>query len=97
MPSSSLAASRIIEKLVLVGTSVTRAPAAPIDPEAAHLKTLVVHGEARRHRAAFGRDGLGAPAGTACYGCSRGRPFLSWTIAAAEKSGDSPPVFAPAA
>lgn len=39
-----LAASRDIEKLVLVGTSVTRAPAAPID-EAAHLKTLVVHGE----------------------------------------------------
>lgn len=39
-----LAASRNIEKLVLVGTSVTRAPAAPIDP-AAHLKTLVVHGE----------------------------------------------------
>jgi alpha/beta superfamily hydrolase len=39
-----LAASRTIEKLVLVGTSVTRAPAAPIDPEA-HLKTLVVHGE----------------------------------------------------
>ncbi len=39
-----LAASRNIEKLVLVGTSVTRAPAAPIDPEA-HLKTLVVHGE----------------------------------------------------
>jgi len=39
-----LAASRNIEKLVLVGTSVTRAPAAPIAPEA-HLKTLVVHGE----------------------------------------------------
>ena len=39
-----LAAGREIEKLVLVGTSVTRAPAAPID-EAAHLKTLVVHGE----------------------------------------------------
>jgi len=39
-----LAASRTIEKLVLVGTSVSRAPAAPIDP-AAHLKTLVVHGE----------------------------------------------------
>ncbi|MFS2036569.1 alpha/beta hydrolase [Polaromonas sp. CT11-55] len=39
-----LAASRAIEKLVLVGTSVSRAPAAPIDP-AAHLKTLVVHGE----------------------------------------------------
>lgn len=39
-----LAAGRDIEKLVLVGTSVTRAPAAPID-EASHLKTLVVHGE----------------------------------------------------
>jgi uncharacterized protein len=39
-----LSAARDIEKLVLVGTSVTRAPAAPID-EAAHLKTLVVHGE----------------------------------------------------
>lgn len=39
-----LAAGRTIEKLVLVGTSVSRAPAAPIDP-AAHLKTLVVHGE----------------------------------------------------
>ena len=35
---------RAIEKLVLVGTSVSRAPAAAID-EAAHLKTLVVHGE----------------------------------------------------
>ncbi|MFC5520210.1 alpha/beta hydrolase [Polaromonas jejuensis] len=35
---------RRIEKLVLVGTSVSRAPAAPIDA-AAHLKTLVVHGE----------------------------------------------------
>jgi uncharacterized protein len=39
-----LAATRTIEKLVLVGTSVTRAPAEPIAPEA-HLKTLVVHGE----------------------------------------------------
>jgi len=39
-----LGAGRTIEKLVLVGTSVSRAPAAPIDP-AAHLKTLVVHGE----------------------------------------------------
>ncbi|UUZ74321.1 alpha/beta fold hydrolase [Polaromonas sp. P1(28)-13] len=36
--------ARNIEKLVLVGTSVSRAPAAPIDA-AAHLKTLVVHGE----------------------------------------------------
>lgn len=36
--------ARDIEKLVLVGTSVSRAPAAPIDA-AAHLKTLVVHGE----------------------------------------------------
>jgi uncharacterized protein len=36
--------TRPIEKLVLVGTSVSRAPAAPIDA-AAHLKTLVVHGE----------------------------------------------------
>lgn len=39
-----LSAARDIEKLVLVGTSVSRAPAAPI-AEAAHLKTLVVHGE----------------------------------------------------
>lgn len=39
-----LSTARTIEKLVLVGTSVSRAPAAPID-EAAHLKTLVVHGE----------------------------------------------------
>ena len=39
-----LHASRSIEKLVLVGTSVSRAPAAPIDA-AAHLKTLVIHGE----------------------------------------------------
>ncbi|MEO7400150.1 MAG: alpha/beta fold hydrolase [Polaromonas sp.] len=39
-----LNASRPVEKLVLVGTSVSRAPAAPIEP-AAHLKTLVVHGE----------------------------------------------------
>ena len=36
--------SRNIEKLVLVGTSVSRAPAAPIDA-AAHGKTLLVHGE----------------------------------------------------
>ena len=35
---------RNIEKLVLVGTSVSRAPAAPIDA-AAHGRTLVVHGE----------------------------------------------------
>lgn len=35
---------RNIEKLVLIGTSVSRAPAAPIDASA-HLKTLVVHGE----------------------------------------------------
>ncbi|WP_341910075.1 alpha/beta hydrolase [Polaromonas sp. YR568] len=35
---------RPIDKLVLVGTSVSRAPAAPIDA-AAHDKTLVVHGE----------------------------------------------------
>ncbi|MDO9216249.1 MAG: alpha/beta hydrolase [Lacisediminimonas sp.] len=35
---------RSIEKLVLVGTSVSRVPAAPIDP-AAHLRTLVLHGE----------------------------------------------------
>ena len=39
-----LNASRNIEKLVLVGTSVTRSAAASIDA-AAHLKTLVVHGE----------------------------------------------------
>lgn len=39
-----LNASRNIEKLVLVGTSVSRSVAAPIDA-AAHLKTLVVHGE----------------------------------------------------
>ncbi len=39
-----LRASRNIEKLVLIGTSVSRAPAAPVD-QAAHAKTLVVHGE----------------------------------------------------
>lgn len=39
-----LHASRPVEKLVLVGTSVSRAPAAPVDV-AAHAKTLVVHGE----------------------------------------------------
>ena len=39
-----LQATRNIDKLVLVGTSVSRAPAAPIDA-AAHLKTLVIHGE----------------------------------------------------
>ncbi|MHB1250062.1 MAG: alpha/beta hydrolase, partial [Polaromonas sp.] len=39
-----LIATRNIEKLVLVGTSVSRARAAPID-KAAHLKTLVLHGE----------------------------------------------------
>lgn len=36
--------TRNIEKLVLVGTSVSRVPAAPID-KTAHLKTLVLHGE----------------------------------------------------
>ena len=35
---------RPIDKLVLVGTSVSRSVAASIDP-AAHLKTLVLHGE----------------------------------------------------
>ena len=39
-----LAPTRPIDKLVLVGTSVSRAPAAPIDA-AAHPRTLVVHGE----------------------------------------------------
>jgi uncharacterized protein len=33
-----------IEQLVLVGTSVSRTPAAPIDAEL-HLRTLVIHGE----------------------------------------------------
>ena len=36
--------SRTIEKLVLVGTSVSRSVAAPIDVDS-HSKTLVVHGE----------------------------------------------------
>ena len=36
--------TRQIDKLVLIGTSVSRSVAAPIDP-AAHLKTLVGHGE----------------------------------------------------
>ena len=36
--------ARSIDKLVLVGTSVSRAPAAPIEA-AAHSKTLVIHGE----------------------------------------------------
>ena len=39
-----LQSSRPIDKLVLVGTSVSRSPAAPIDT-AAHNRTLVVHGE----------------------------------------------------
>ncbi len=39
-----LRVQRHIEKLVLIGTSVSRAPAAPVDA-AAHTKTLVVHGE----------------------------------------------------
>lgn len=39
-----MAPLRDIEKLVLVGTSVDRAPAAPI-PADAHPRTLVVHGE----------------------------------------------------
>ncbi len=39
-----LDASRGVEKLVLVGTSVSRSAAAPIGVEA-HGKTLVVHGE----------------------------------------------------
>ena len=39
-----LAPIRPVDKLVLVGTSVSRSPAAPIDV-AAHPRTLVVHGE----------------------------------------------------
>jgi uncharacterized protein len=39
-----LDAARSIDRLVLVGTSVSRSAAAQI-PEPAHLKTLVVHGE----------------------------------------------------
>ena len=39
-----LSPTRQIDKLVLVGTSVSRSAAAPIDP-AAHLRTLVLHGE----------------------------------------------------
>jgi uncharacterized protein len=39
-----LNATRSIDKLVLVGTSVSRAPAAPIAVDA-HLRTLVIHGE----------------------------------------------------
>ena len=41
---AALQAARAIDKLVLVGTSVTRSSAAPIDA-AAHPKTLVLHGE----------------------------------------------------
>lgn len=41
---AQLSAARPIEKLVLVGTSVSRAPAAPV-AASAHLNTLVVHGE----------------------------------------------------
>ena len=40
-----LHATRQIDKLVLVGTSVSRSPAAPVDT-AAHGKTIVIHGEA---------------------------------------------------
>ena len=39
-----LHAKRPVEKLVLVGTSVSRSPAAPVDA-AMHPQTLVVHGE----------------------------------------------------
>jgi alpha/beta superfamily hydrolase len=41
---AKLYAARPIDKLVLVGTSVVRSSAAPIDA-AAHAKTLVIHGE----------------------------------------------------
>ena len=40
-----LHATRQIDKLVLVGTSVVRSAAAPVDAEA-HGKTIVIHGEA---------------------------------------------------
>ena len=40
-----LHAARQIDKLVLVGTSVVRSAAAPVDA-AAHGKTIVIHGEA---------------------------------------------------
>ena len=36
--------TRLVDKLVLVGTSVSRSAAAPIDA-AAHSKTIVIHGE----------------------------------------------------
>jgi alpha/beta superfamily hydrolase len=39
-----LVTQRPVDKLVLVGTSVSRSPAAPIDA-AAHPRTLVIHGE----------------------------------------------------
>jgi len=42
---AKLNAARPIDKLVLVGTSVVRSSAAPIDA-AAHAKTIVIHGEA---------------------------------------------------
>ena len=41
---AQLSALRSIDKLVLIGTSVSRAPAAPIDASA-HPRTLVIHGE----------------------------------------------------
>lgn len=43
--ASAQGLNRRIEKVVLVGTSVSRAPAAPIDA-ALHPQTLVIHGEA---------------------------------------------------
>ena len=59
-------------------------------PAEAHERALVIHGEARRHRAAVRRDGLGAAAVTSGHGGARGRPFLSRTIAAAQEPRRAP-------
>ena len=81
---------REIERIVLVGTAASRFPVPPLPPEA-HERTLVDPWRAGRHGAAVRRAGLGAAAVTSRYGRSRGRAFLSRTIAASEKPGGAPP------
>ena len=87
---ATLWAQRPMDKIVLVGTAASRFEVAPLPPEA-HDRTLVVHGEAGRHRAAGRGHGLGAAADAACHGDSWGRALLSRTIDPFEASGGPPP------
>ena len=82
-------AARDIRQVVLVGTAASRFSVAALPPEA-HERALVVHGEQDDTVPLAAVHGLGAAAVTSCHSRSRGRPFLSRTIAAAQESGRPP-------